>query len=568
MASDENFDRLVSRLTLKERQNLLEKMKSQSTLSKGPLYNEDDQFVPAYDLEDEYSNLPWYYRLWYFILSFFKSKAPAKIFEERRVAALGDMVNRRNQGLYDYERAMLLPGFYRQILRLKEAAQFFYSALDSSVNRDKGAFFAFLGSLEMPDVHSRLQDETPPSYIAEKFPDVSEPEMRQTALRNMEDAFSMITPNYRNIMYFNARSLNCLRELSSFLYDRVLMAFHFDNTIGGEICSAGVVRDLLISLNNTLFSLKVTPPLTLLESLFVFILQERSAEASFDMGRETQQLLAKAEDALGVIREFNKQVPLTWILRCSTRKMSYSPKEVSGGEDWFMIFKDYWKRKVDSLFADYMKDRIQRKLNEVFRVFLKGKGLRMMENAQSSANSDGLPIQEALALSFLSTFYSVVFMPDINWVLRTILIDGEWKLKENRAEFAEAYNNLVKLEDEINKFDHELSPGGDYGKRYTQARQDMSSLPVKRRKIQIVVEEASEDAEKILAQARAACDSMVNVLNGILGTNLWGKYETLSNMTKIAGKDGKLKAGVFDAAEKFKMVQKILSDMDAVDYGR
>jgi hypothetical protein len=39
-------------------------------------------------------------------------------------------------------------------------------------------------------------------------------------------------------------------------------------------------------------------------------------------------------------------------------------------------------------------------------------------------------------------------------------------------------------------------------------------------------------------------------------------------MTKIAGKDGKLKAGVFDAAEKFKMVQKILSDMDAVDYGR
>ena len=140
MAIDQSFDKLVSELTLNERQNLLEKMKSQSTLSKGPLYFEDDKLTPAYDINDEFSNLPWYYRLWYYILSFFKSKSPVKIFEENRVSILGNMVDKRNQGLYDYQKAMLLPGFHRQVQRLKEAAQFFYSALDSSVNRDKGAF--------------------------------------------------------------------------------------------------------------------------------------------------------------------------------------------------------------------------------------------------------------------------------------------------------------------------------------------------------------------------------------------------------------------------------------------
>jgi len=146
MAGERNFDKLVSELTLNERQGLLEKMKSQSTLPRGPLYFEDDKLVPAYDLEDEYSSLPWYYRLWYFILSFFKSKAPVKLFEEKSVSVLGIMVDQRSPGLYDYQKVMLLPGFYRQVLRLKEAAQFFYSALDSSVNRDKGGFFAFLGS--------------------------------------------------------------------------------------------------------------------------------------------------------------------------------------------------------------------------------------------------------------------------------------------------------------------------------------------------------------------------------------------------------------------------------------
>jgi len=568
MAGERNFDKLVSELTLNERQGLLEKMKSQSTLPRGPLYFEDDKLVPAYDLEDEYSSLPWYYRLWYFILSFFKSKAPVKLFEEKSVSVLGIMVDQRSPGLYDYQKVMLLPGFYRQVLRLKEAAQFFYSALDSSVNRDKGGFFAFLGSLEMPDVHSRLQDGTSPSAIADKFPDMPEQEIRQMALRNMEDAFSMITTEYRNIMYFNARTLNCLKELSSFLYDRLLTSFHFNQAFGGETCSAGVVRDPLISLNNTLFSLKIIPPLTLLESLFIFILQERASEPTFDMNKETRSLLTKAEDALGVIREFNKQVPLTWILRCSTRKMSLAPKEISGGEDWFMIFKDYWKRRVDSLFSDYMKDRLERKLHDTFRTFLKGKSIKMLENTQSASNSDGLPIKEALPLSFLFTFYSAVFMPDINWILRSILVDGEWKAKENRVEFSEAYNNLVKLEDEIKKFEHEISMLGDYGKRFTLAKKDMSSLPVKRKKIQIVVEEASEDAKKILGQARSACESMVNILNGILGNDLMGKYETLANLSKMTTKGNNFFAGLNEATESFRTVIKILNDMDAVGYGR
>ena len=568
MADSEHFNRLVSNLTIEERQNLFQKLSGQTSLSDEPLFFDDEELVSAEDIETEYSLLPWYYRLWYLILSLFKARSPVKIFEDSKVSVLGNKIEDKTPGLYDFNSGMLLPVFYRQMEKLKEAAHFFYSALDAGVNRDRGAFFAFLGSLEMPDIHKRLQEETEPSFYGDKKAEASVTELRQMAVKAMDDALTMVSEDNRAVMYINARYLVCLKELSSFLYDRLLMAFSFSSAVGGETCSVGVVRELLVTLNNILLSLRVVPSIALLESLFVFKLQEKAGEPGFDINREIRLLLSKAEEALSVIRDFNKQVPITWILRCFTRNMSISPLEISGGEDWFVVYREYWRRRIDLLFADYQKDRRQRELMESFRYFFKGKSLKILENAQNESNSDGMPIKGAFALSFLYTFYSAVFMPEINWILRPILIDGEFQRGENRLEFTEGYNNLIKLEDEIKKFDHEISPLGDYGGRYMQARKDMSSLPVKRRKIQIVTEEAQGDAEKILEQAQEASNIMVNILGGILGRDSRGKYFTLNNLTKLAGKDGRFITGIGEVILQFQRVLKLLEDIETMESGR
>jgi len=568
MAERGHFDRLVAGLSLDERQNLLDRLKGQSSISNDPLYSKEEEFAPSADIESEYKNLPWYYHLWYTVLSFFKAKPPVKIFEDRQVAVLGYKIDEKSPGLYNFQKDLLLPAFQRQIIRLKEAARFFYSALDISVNRDKGSFFAFLGSLEMAEIHRRLNAETDPNYIVEKNPDTPEMDLRQIAFRAMDESLAVITDEYRNLMYFDARTLNCLKELSSFLFDRVIMAFGHNILINGEACSASMVRELLESLNNILHSLLVVPPITLLGSLFVFISQERSDEPGFDINREMRGLLIKAEEYIEVIRDFNKQVPLTWIIRCSTRDMAYSPRHISGGEDWFIVYRDYWKRRIETLFSEFMKDRHYRDLLNTFRYFLKGTSLKILGNTQSESNPDGLPIKGAFALSFLLTFYSVVFMPEINKILRPILIDGEFQRKENRSEFAESYNNLIKLEDDIKKFEQDISPMGDYGKRYTQVRQDMSMLPIKRRKIQLVLEDASKDALKIHEQARDASKSMVNILNGILGRDSRGRYDTLTNLTRLAGKGTAFLSGIEETIQQFQRLMSILDDIDAMESGR
>jgi len=547
---------------LGERQNLLDKLKGQSDLSAEPLYEAEEKEDARENIDISYARLPWYYRLYYFILSLIKSRAPVNIFADSQFAKLGREIDAAAPGFYDCQRNFLLSEFRECISDLKESARFFYSMLEVSVNRDKGDCYAFLGSLEMSEVHSRLHNETDPNAIYKQMPDASGPEIRQRALRIMEDAFSAINEEQRNAMYVNARSLHCLRELSAFVFDRVILAFGIGGV--GQTCSANVVRDLLLNLNNILFSLRDPPKLSLLESLFIFVLQEKSGEKDFDMGREMRSLLGKAENALITIRSFNKQVPLTKILRCAFRDMSLCPQQISGGEDWFVVYRDYWKRQIEGRYAEYIRIRKYNELTESFRYFLKGTNLKVLDNVVSDSSPDGLPVPEAFTLSFLLTYYSAVFITDINNTLRPILLDGEFFKRENRTEFTESYNDLMKLEGDIRRFEADIAPAGDLGKRYTQARQDITSLPIKRRKVQMVLEDASRIAYDIVERTRQAMKSMINILNGIMKKEPGGKYDTLGNLSQLMSKTPALTDNMNDAIQKFQKALQLLDDIGAV----
>jgi hypothetical protein len=431
-----------------------------------------------------------------------------------------------------------------------------------SVNRDKGGFYAFLGSLEMGELHHRLETETIPELFTERT-DASERELRQAALRAMEAVFSAITDEQRNGMYYNARSLNCLKELASFGFDRIIAAFGSGS--GGQTCPVNVVREQLVSLNNILFSLREPPALPLLESLFIYRLQERSGEPGFDMTGEMHSLLGTAEDAIVTIRDFNRRVPLTRILRCAGRDMSLVPHQVSGGEDWFAIYREYWKKRVEANVLDYTRNRKHQELVNSFKHFLKGMNLKTLEHAASDSNPRGLPVSESFALSFLLTFHAAIFVNDVNTVLRPILIDGDFFKKENRSEFTGAYNDIRKIEEDIKKFDAKIAPNGEYGTHYYQAREDLSALSVKRRKIQQAVDEITLEAGGIIIRSRDAMVSLVNLLNGILRKEAGGKYDTLVNFEKLAGKNPDVFIdGIAEVIRQFQEALRILKDIDAL----
>ncbi|MDR2634030.1 MAG: DUF5312 domain-containing protein [Treponema sp.] len=575
---DRTFHNLVSEMTREERNNLLASISGKYTFSKEPLYEESPQDTSATmsaTIEEQFIRLPWYYHIWFFILSLFKPISPVKAFEENRITKLGKEIASRFPDAFDYKRNWLLPLFHKALTDLKEGARFFYTALDSSVHRDKGAFYAFLVSIEMEAIHYQLQTVTTPQCIIEAHPEVNEMEWLPLALNEMEKIIAEITEEQRGTMYANARSLYCLKELAGFLYDRLLLAFEFEPSLDGLICSVRVVQEQLLTLNNILYSFKNPPAMALIESLFVFILNEQEYDAV-----ELQNILTKAENSLAAIRAFNRQIPLTLILRCASRDINLEPKAISGGEDWFVAFQDYWKEYIEEQFTNFQRDRRRQKLFETFTYFFRGKTLRILDHAESESNPEGIPVEGVFSLSFLLTFYSVVFMTDINRVLRDILLNGDFSKREQRTAFTEHYNTLIKLEDTIKRFDYNLSPLGDYGKRYIQGSNEIS-VPVKRRKMQVALEDASAEAAEIISQTQASIKELLMILEAIIRNDLEGKSSVLANMSRFiernngaASKEGQpsqavserkgavFTASIIEVIQKLHQTLQLLVDID------
>lgn len=574
--TDDTFSRLVLDMSLEDRRHLLERLSSQSNLSRDPLYEESVDIYKE-DLTAQFSRLPWYGRLICFLVSIFKSIPPDKVFEDSRVARLGKIIESKAPGYFDRKRVMMLPAFHTALIELKTGARFFYNALDTSLNRDKGAFFAFLASLEMHDLYSRLQKETDPLKFVDRHPDISEMDLRHAVFQTMDTIFETVSEQERESMYTNAHSLYNLKSLASFPFERVILSFLPDSLVNGPSCPVYVVKDQLMFLNDILYSFKDPPSITLIESLFVFQLQGKEKRENVDMDMEMRDLLSKAETSLLTFRSFNKRVPLNLILRCATHNMMLEPKLLSGGEDWFVTFQDYWRQYVEKQIVTYMWNRHKKELFESFRYFLKGRELIPLDNVASDTDTDGITVQGSFSLSFLLTFYTVVFVNDLNGLLRTILLDGDFVKREQRTSFTEGYNDLMKLESDIKEFDQSLSATGRLGKRYVLALED-PSIPTRLRKTQLVIEDATEVAQLIIERTRKAIDAVITVLNAIITKDLEGNYEALSNMAHFIGKAdlsstaSSHKEVVFlknitEAIQKLQKTIQLLDDINVIELG-
>ncbi|MCL2191160.1 MAG: DUF5312 domain-containing protein [Treponema sp.] len=553
------LDRLVSQMDVDERLDLLEKIRESSTISFEPLYVLKEEDGKRTNFEEQYRRLPWFVRLFYCLIGFFSAKPPVKVYEDGRMLAMGKSIEASAPGVYDYRENRLLDGFFRLLIDLKDSARFFYNVLDTSINKDRGAFYAILGSLEMEEIHRKLQADSDPHTALENAPDTLPANLRQAVARSIEDTLQSITDQKREVMYYHARSLNYLRELSCFLFDRLILAF--ESSPAGQTCRISpTVRELLFNLDKILYSLKDPPALSLFESLFVYELETRADETGFDMDKEMEALLSRAGKSLATIRGFNTRIPLTRIIRCSMRNTGYSPGQVSGGEDWFLVYRNYWRQQADNALTEYFADKKRMDIVATLEAFF-GATPEPLANAASETNKDGFPLPEAFALSFLKAFHSVL-LGKISGVLRPIIMDGEFTRREDRIGLTEAYNDLMYTAGNVQTLDAKMAPDGEYGKRYVLVKQETEALVFKRRKIQFVQSDVSKEAWDIISRSRDGMGKIVSLLEDIQDRSSGGENSRVANFDKLAGKTpAAFVRSVSLVAENLRQALQVLKDI-------
>jgi hypothetical protein len=561
MSSGNAFEKLSSGIPYDERLKLLERIGTFADTQDKSMMPADNDSSSLEKPETLYLRLPWYKRLLFSILGFFTGKNSLDVFINSKVADMGRNIELLYPGMFFWQKSMLRQNFQIELKKLKEAARFFYGVFDSNISRNRGSFFVFLGSFEMQELHAKLSEKTVPANFAADNPGFPDTKLRQMAVNYVENEINNIGEKDRNVMYADAHTLICLKQLSSYLFDRFIISFNQTTADTELVCPAMSVKKQLMSLNDILFSIKKTPSSTLFSAMLMFLLPERDEDGSYDIEKKLQRLTSHAEKAFEAIRTFNHRVPITGILRCAMRDTRYAPSELSGGEDWFVLFRNSWIESVTHNFDEYIKERIRIRISEFCLLLFNDAEIESFEDLTVPEENPGLHIENFQILSYLLTFHKVVFMPIINVFIRPILIDGDFIKKENKVEFTEAYNILIKLDDTIKTFINRLKQSGDLGKRWKSIDTDIQSVTVRHRKTTIILEEINHTADNIISDAQKALVSLKNILEGFIHPEKNMEYNSLANLQKVGGKVHNFMEGLEKGIEKLDQVISLLEEL-------
>ena len=538
MAETSTFERLVSGLSNEERRDLLTKIHNSAQVSEEPLFRPETVEEPPVDYDTRYKELNPLTRLVIIIRRIFTGRSRTELVKDIILKGIARRIELGSPGLVSYTRRVFLVRMLEELRSLRDAARFFYDLLDRTIEKDRSSFYAFLASLELEEQHQKLLGETDPFNYSEVNSLATEPEVRSAVMASYEEVMSSLPDDSRRKMYANVRSLTFLKRLAGFLYDRLFSCF--EESPAGTLESPFVTaREQMSELADILYSMAAPPSVKLMESLLIFQLRDEMEKPDFNAETAMKTQIARVEEALSKIRMFNARVPLYAILRLVLEDPNYKPKELAGGEDWFAIYKGFWKDRIDKQLQLYVVQRRLQDLEADIAGFLGSPELNKFNSIAAGGKGGSPPIRLEKALSFLSAFHERLFVPEMNRPLKILLIEGEFYRKDNRIEYTDAYNGILQIPDMLSALDKRLDHEGDLGAAYVQAREELVSLPIKRRKIQSALQEANSEAEAILNRTRDAMKKMRLILKGILKAEAGSKYDSLSNLAFIEGKANK-----------------------------
>ncbi len=551
------FDRLVKSLSSDDRAELLNKIQRSVTLSYEPL-NEEVEETGGFDPFTEISSLNSWQRLLLFLKSIFTKKDKITLIEETCLKRLGAQIEKRNRGLIDYRRSLFTEKMFFELSLLKDGLALLRRPFTLALGEKKSEFFAFLASTELEYLQEKLINETDPFTIWKSIRASDEVDVRNEMLNRFNDLLDAVPKADKNRVDQDAHTLFSLHALSSHSFDTMLSRFKPEPSSGSKVCEFRKLRNDLISLAELLNAAQYTPSNDALQSLYLFNYQDRLDGEDFNIEDQLKNDLMRFERILTGIREFNQRVHLIHIIRYITADLDYYTEEIGGGEDWFLIYKDFWRHRIDRAYTGFVKYITYQKLTEEAVNLLNRNSLPELSAYKSEHFGKDIKALHSLSISFLRGFmqssFNTMYRP-----LKLIFLNGEFYKDDNREDFTDTFNFLSKIDEKINTLENRLNPKGDLDTAIQNIRNDIINSQLKRKKIKDILTRADKDALSIINDCCAQMLKLTQLLGGILQGEPGARFDTLSNLDTIGGAENKsLIASWAKAKEKIEQAQSLL----------
>jgi len=550
MKSSTVFDRLVSNLSSDERREMLERVRQAATVEEEPLVTVESR--EPVDYEQVYHYMSFFRKVFLFLASVLTGRSRDDLVGEYVLHNLASQITSRYPALVDISKRQFLPGFFREIKTLQQAATFFAPACSRALGAEKAEFMAFLLGLESPETQQKLLEDTDPFSVGARESELPEFQLKKLLFRNLDDVLSFVPLHNRERMYRNAQLLHALYLLSTFPYGSLLLPF--TGGAGGSPtaegaeelvpCSVYQIKDHLLRLAAILRSLNEGPTQELSEAVFLFQRQSEQEGEDRELETELQKKVSAARTHFGAIRRFARDVPIFDIVRYVVGDVNYRVEPAGGGEDWLALIKRFWGDRIERLFAAF---QFQRQKDELLAEAgeLTGAGTVVPMGRYPSAGS-GSGGKHAASLGVLAEIVSRVYQSHMHAPLKVLLIDGEFYKEDNRTEFTTAFDALNDMPERLRVLRGRLTPDGQYGVELKKIAAEKMPPQARLQRRAAVVERIDEEADEMVQDALAALRSISEVLYGILYGEVGGKYDTLSNIGEIGGRSNKSLMKQFD----------------------
>lgn len=535
------FDKLVRELSQPDRQEMLYELQRKISLPHDPLVSmESEEEKAPLDIESEYQKFSFFEKIIVFLKKLFTGRSRQDVVQEILVTGIGRQISQKLPAMIDVPHRLVLSPFFNYLDNLRRSAQVFKEPLNRAMSH-RQEFVAFLGGIEFKEIVERIQVEIDPWEIYETNKYHTNQEIKEILESRFDVILEEIHQEDRKRVYQYIRSLDLLHRLGQYPLDSILSQFHADQNNLPVDCSLDMIGPSLAGLGEIIGSLTLQPSFSAVEALVLYDEKEYLNRPDFNLSDDLEKRMKEMARSMEGIEAFVREVPLTALIRFAQRNVLWQPGSAPAGENWFHLFKEYWKRRVNDRYRRFTFQRELREMEPEIKKYFDHSSfpLRKMK---------GLPFHRSL--SFLSLFIQQKLIPQMNYYLKIILVEGEFYKSDNRKDFTEAYNRLVVMKDDITPL---ISPDDPPSADAVKEEGDSSSIPSRGDLI--------DEAERLSRLGSSALETLNSVIKGILSGN-GGKYDSLSNIDFIGGSENKaFRKELAHLAESLERAQELMNQL-------
>ncbi len=542
------FDTLVKTLSTQERKDLLQELKHTLSLRDEPLYQKNPASEEFINLEKEYGDLGFLTKIIIFIKSVFTGKDRLILVEQTLLLKLEKQIRNVNPGIMDFTGGKYLKVMYDAVEQLSNASRFFHKPIRSVYSSEKMDFFSFLAGMEIERVHDELLKVTNLFNRSSELRGKNEYEIRNDFEEQFKNILTQVTKEDRERMYGHAKSLDRIRSFVDFPYTSILEKFHTDVPETDPWCSHKDIEKRIIELGDMLAGLNAVPDARLMQALCLFQNREELESEEFDMRMQVKKYIDKAEQSLDIIRDFNRIIPLPDILKYIKNNINYHPSAAGGGEDWFQLFKKFWRGRFEDCVQSFMREQKRKRLIEDALELAGVKQFNYLQYYRQGEWFKGISLPCESSVLFIKTFIETVFLGSMQRALKIVLLNGEFYKDQNRQEFSDSFSFLNNIPGRLEEIDKEFSPQGTAGQAIERLKGDVMVSRLKFRQIEHHVRGAEHQFEELIKGSLRHLKQLISVLKGITHGEVGGKYDTLSNRQYIGGRENKTLLEEIDSA--------------------